>query len=188
MNRDQILQAAAQIFGQKGFHAASMQDIAAAVSLQKGSLYHHVSSKQDILVEILDRAIDLLTERLQAVLIQPVSPVEKVHQAVRSYIQTMSEYRGPASVLLLEYRSLEPDLQARHIARRDQYERLWRSLLDEGCRSGDFQVDNTAVAARALLGSMGWMVTWYRPEGRLSSDEIASQFSRLFLSGLMTRG
>jgi AcrR family transcriptional regulator len=60
MTRDEILLAAAQIFSQKGFHATSMQDIAQAVNLQKASLYHHVTSKQEILVEVLDRALDLL--------------------------------------------------------------------------------------------------------------------------------
>ena len=64
MTRDEILEAATQIFGQKGFHATSMQDIAEAVNLQKASLYYHISSKQEILVEVLDRAIDVLTERL----------------------------------------------------------------------------------------------------------------------------
>jgi len=62
VTRDDILDAAAQVFRQKGFHGASMSDIAEAVSLQKASLYHHVSSKQEILLALLDRALDMLTE------------------------------------------------------------------------------------------------------------------------------
>ena len=68
MTRDEILEAAAQIFREKGFHAASMQDIAEAVNLQKASLYHHVASKQEILLALLDRALDLLIERMQQVM------------------------------------------------------------------------------------------------------------------------
>ena len=64
MTREDILEAAAQVFRQKGFHGASMSDIAAAVSLQKASLYHHVSSKQEILLELLERALELLLERI----------------------------------------------------------------------------------------------------------------------------
>ena len=70
MTRDEILDAAAQIFSQKGFHATSMQDIAQAVNLQKGSLYHHINSKQEILVAVLDRALDLLIANMQDVLDQ----------------------------------------------------------------------------------------------------------------------
>lgn len=187
MNRDLILEAAANIFGQKGFHAASMQDIAEAVSLQKGSLYHHVSSKQEILVEILDRAIDLLTDRMEEVTSQPIPPVEKFRLAVRSYIHTLTEFRGPASVLLLEYRSLSPELQRRHIPRRDRYEKLWRQLLMDGEQAGVFHLDEPAMASRALLGAMSWAVTWYRPDGKLSADQIADLFSQLFLNGLLQR-
>ena len=74
MTRDKILEAAAQIFSEKGFHAASMQDIAKSVNLQKASLYHHVSSKQEILLELLDQALDILIERIGEVASQPDPP------------------------------------------------------------------------------------------------------------------
>jgi AcrR family transcriptional regulator len=90
MTRDDILGAAAQIFREKGFHAASMQDIAEAVNLQKASLYYHVSSKQEILLALLDRALDLLIERMQLVLAQPLSPDEKVRQAMRYWLPCWS--------------------------------------------------------------------------------------------------
>ncbi len=66
MTRDDILQSAAQVFRQKGYHGASMADIAEAVSLQKASLYHHFSSKQEILVELLDTALALVSGRMGA--------------------------------------------------------------------------------------------------------------------------
>lgn len=188
MNRDIILEAAAQIFTQKGFHAASMQDIAEAVRLQKGSLYYHVNSKQEILLEILDRALDLLTERLEAVLQLPESPKEKLRKAMRSYLETLAEYRNPASVLLLEYRSLEPDLQARHIEKRDHFEKLWRGLIQAGVEEGQFRGHDVAMSTRAILGAMNQAIVWYRPDGSLSAGEIADIFSDLFINGLISRG
>ena len=125
MTREEILSAAAQIFGQKGFHATSMQDIAQAVNLQKASLYHHVSSKQEILVDVLDQALDLLIERMQAVMERPLAPDEMLRQAMRDlYVTILLEHRDLAAVLLLEHRSLDPDLHARHIPRRDRFEQL----------------------------------------------------------------
>ena len=115
MTKDQILEAAAQIFRTKGFHAASMQDIAEAVNLQKASLYHHVSSKQEILLDLLDRALDVLTQQVAAEVNSNGSADIRLRKAVYAYLNTIIENRDLASVLLLEHRSLEATLQARHI-------------------------------------------------------------------------
>jgi len=187
MNRDDILEAAAKIFTQKGFHAASMQDIAEAVQLQKASLYYHVNSKQEILFEILNRALDLVMERMQSVLLLPFSPKEKLRKAIWMYLQTLAEYHNLASVLLHEYRSLEPELQSRHIEKRDCYERLWRDLIQAGIEAGEFKTRDAAMSTRAILGAMNQVVLWYRPDGRFSAAEIGDIFSDLFINGLLIR-
>jgi AcrR family transcriptional regulator len=187
MTREEILVAAAQIFSQKGFHATSMQDIAEAVHLQKASLYHHVSSKQEILVDVLDQALDLLIERMEAVMAQPLAPDDMLRQAVQVYLATLLEHRDLAAVLLLEHRNLAPELHARHIPRRDRFEQLWRVLIQRGLDEGVFCCANPAMSARALLGAMHWTITWYRPGGGFTPEEIAAQFSSLFLSGLLDR-
>ncbi len=187
MTRDDILQAAALIFSQKGFHAASMQDIAEAVNLQKASLYYHVSSKQEILLALLDRALDVLIEHMSEVFSKPLPVEEKLRQAMVAYLQSMLDHRELASVLLLEHRSLEPDMHARHAVRRDRFERLWRDLIQEGLDQGAFCCIDPALATRALLGVLHWTITWYRPDGTLTPKEIAEQFSELFLGGLLVR-
>jgi len=187
MTRDDILDAATQIFSQKGFHAASMQDIAQAVKLQKASLYHHINSKQEILTAILDRALDLLIERMEAVVALPLPPEDKLREAIRSYLQAMLEHRDLAAVLLLEHRSLDPEAAARHIPRRDRFERLWRDLIQEGLGAGAFCCADPALAARGILGVMNWTITWFKPEGTLSVDDISTEFGDLFLRGLLVR-
>lgn len=188
MTRDEILTAAAQIFSQKGFHAASMQDIAQAVNLQKASLYHHVSSKQEILLALLDRALDLLIEHIEGVTSKLLAPGEKLRQAMQAYLQAMLDHREMAAVLLLEHRSLEPELHARHTIRRDRFERLWRDLIQEGVEAGVFYSPDPALAGRALLGAMNWTITWFRPEGKLNPQEIAEGYANQFLQGLLVRG
>jgi AcrR family transcriptional regulator len=187
MNRDNILDAAAQIISQKGFHAASMQDIAEAVNLQKASLYHHVSSKQEILFDLLDHALDLLTERVSAVFSQELSTEDKLRQGMRVYLASLAEHADLAVVLLLEHRSLDPDYRERHIPRRDRFERLWRELIQEGISGGVFVETDPALAARALLGIMNWTITWYHAEGPLSIETISDQFAALVLDGLRVR-
>lgn len=187
MTRDEILQAAAQIIGQKGYHGASMQDIAEAVHLQKASLYHHVSSKQEILFHLLELALDVLIEQLASIAASPLPPEEKLRKAMQAYLQTLTEHQDLAAVLLLEHRSLESGYQQRHIPRRDRFESLWKDLVLEGQQAGIFSCASPSLAARALLGVMNWTITWYRKEGPLSAEEIAGQFADLFLNGLMVR-
>jgi AcrR family transcriptional regulator len=187
LTRDEILKASAHIFSEKGFHAASMQDIADAVSLQKASLYHHFPSKQDILVALLDRALDIIIERLEEVAEKPLPPTEKLQQAMTTYLIALAENQDLASVLLLEYRSLEPEFRKQHYPRRDRFEHIWRDLVSEGKNAGVFDCAQPSLAGRALLGVMNWTVTWYRRDGPLPIEQIADQFTQLFLKGLLLR-
>lgn len=187
MNRDHILEAAAQIFSEKGYHATSMQDIAEAVRLQKASLYHHVASKQEILFDLLEIALDLLIEQQEAVMALPQPPEVKLRHAISAYIKILTDHQALSAVLLLEYRSLEPALRLRHINKRDRYEALWRSLIQEGKTAGVFDAIDTAFAARALLGEMNWTITWYKAGGSLTAQQIADKYSDLLMRGLLVR-
>jgi TetR/AcrR family transcriptional regulator, cholesterol catabolism regulator len=184
MNKELILEAAAQIIQQKGFHATSMKDIADAVSLQKASLYHHVSNKQEILLLLLEQGLDMLTLRLQTVLQTNESADMKIRQAVFAFFETLSEHSDIVSVLLLEYRSLDPEFQTRHISSRDRYENLWRDMITEGIHSGVFRKCDPAITARSLLGVMNWTITWYRSTGPLSVSQLTDHVVDLILNGL----
>jgi AcrR family transcriptional regulator len=185
MTRDDILEAAAQVFRQKGFHGASMQDIAQAVSLQKASLYHHVSSKQEILLALLDRALELLLERISAISVQEMPADKKLREMVRAYLQILTENTDLSAVLLFEHRSLERKQHARHVPNRDKFESLWRDVLQEGVATKLFKCEDPALSTRAILGVMNWTLTWYRPNGTLEVDEIADRYSNLLLHGLL---
>lgn len=188
MTRDDILDAAAQVIRQKGFHGASMADIADAVKLQKASLYHHVSSKQEILLALLDRALDMLFEQINIIAKQPLPADEKLRQMVQVYLRLLADNSDLSAVLLFEHRSLEPAQHKRHIPNRDRFEALWRDTLDDGVRDGLFICPDTALATRALMGVLNWTLTWYRPNGSLSIDQIADQYTTLLLTGLLKNG
>jgi AcrR family transcriptional regulator len=184
MQREDIILAAAQIFREKGYHATSMQDIAESVHLQKGSLYHHIRSKQQVLLEILDRALDTLIDDLQPIVDSDLTPTAKLRAAMRSYIGRVTHNADLAAVLLLEHRSLQPARRKAHIARRDRFEGLWRAIVREGIQSGDFHPADEKLVAFALLGVQNWLITWYREEGGYRPDQLADQFAALFLTGL----
>ena len=184
MSREAILESAAQVFRQTGYGGASMADIAEVVQLQKASLYHHFASKQEILLELLDKALLMVSGQMDLVMAKKLPADEKLRLAIRSYLSTLNEQGDLVSVLLLEYRSLDPEYQARHIPLRDKFESLWRELIQEGVDTGFFSVDDVQVTVRGLMGALNWSITWYKPAGRLSIEEIADIFANMFLKGL----
>lgn len=185
MTKKEILDAAAEIFSLKGYHATSMQDIAKAVNLQKASLYHHVSSKQDILLELLDQALELLSEKILPIAKDAaLSPDEKLPLMMKAYLRALTDHLDLTTVLLMEHRSLKPELHARHIPNRDRFEKIWRQTIEDGLQNGGFSCAGAPLTTRNLLGAMNWVVTWYNPEGALSIEEIADQLASLFLNGI----
>jgi len=185
MTRQDILDAAAQVFRQKGFHGASMNDIADAVKLRKASLYHHVSSKQEILLEILDQALELLLGRISPITESNTPADEKLRLMIREYLQILVDNIDLAAVLLFEHRALEHRQHNRHVPNRDKFEALWRNVLVEGVRSKVFKCDDPGLATRALLGVLNWTITWYRPNGEKTIEQIADDYTNLFLDGLL---
>jgi AcrR family transcriptional regulator len=182
-----IIQAAAQIFRQKGYHGTSMQDIADAVQLQKASLYHHITGKQEILVSILDHALDLMIDDLENVIASDASPAEQLRRAMFTYVSRLADEADLAAVLLLEHRSLDDKARASHIRRRDRFESLWRAIIQRGIERGEFRPQDPRLATFALLGVLNWTITWFKPEGEFSPEQIADLYADLFLHGLLTR-
>lgn len=185
MTRDDVLDAAAQVFRQKGFHGASMSAIADAVNLQKASLYHHVSSKQEILLALLDRALGMLTDHIAAISSQDTPADQKLRLMIRAYLSALADKADLSAVLLFEHRSLDKKTHDRHVPQRDKFEGIWRDVLNEGVRAKAFDCKDTDMAVRALMGMMNWTLTWYRPDGNKSIEEIADGYADLLFHGLL---
>lgn len=187
MTREAILEAAAQIIREKGYHATSMSDIAQAVDLRKASLYHHVDSKQEILVALLDQALDTLIEGIQPILKVDILADQKFRKAMHAFLGYMSENLDLSAVLLLEHRSLDPDKHAKHIPRRDEYEGYWLQIIEQGIQEGLFSVEDPRLSVKVVLGVASWTVMWLNPEGRLSAEAIADYSTDILLDGFYKR-
>ncbi|MCC7119667.1 MAG: TetR family transcriptional regulator [Anaerolineales bacterium] len=185
MTREDILDAAAQVFRQKGFHGASMADIAKALEVQKPSLYHHVKSKQEILLALLDRALGMLTDHIAVIAAQAIPADQKLRQMIRGYLSALSENADLTSVLLFEHRSLDKKTHTRHVPHRDSFEALWRDALNEGVRTKIFQLKDVNLTVRALMGVMNWTLTWYQPGGDKSIEQIADDYAEFMLKGML---
>ncbi|MBU0512159.1 MAG: TetR/AcrR family transcriptional regulator [Chloroflexi bacterium] len=189
VSRKDIIRAAARVFRERGFHGTSMQLIADAVGLQKGSLYHHIASKEELLHDVMMTGVTQLGDRLRAVADSLLSPAQKLRKLVESHICYAAENIDIATVVLFEHQAMLgfPMLREEYVARRDFFESQFRTVIQEGVESGVFRPVDVPIVAQALLGAHNWLVMWYRPEGRLSSQEIADVIADTFLRGLLAQ-
>jgi AcrR family transcriptional regulator len=187
VSREDIIRAAAQVFRECSFHGTTMQQIADAVGLQKGSLYHHIASKEELLHEVMLAGLMQLGDRLEAVTASSLPPAKKLRRLIQTHIQYAAENLDIATVVLYEHRAMLsfPALRQEYVSRRDFFESQFRTAIQEGVNSGDFVPVDVPVVAQALLGAHNWLVMWYRPDGRLSAQEIASIIADTFLRGLL---
>jgi AcrR family transcriptional regulator len=159
------------------------------VGLQKGSLYHHIASKEELLHEVMIAGLTQLGERLEAVASSSLPPVEKLRQLIETHVCYAAENLDVATVVLFEHRAMLsfPALRDEYVSRRDFFESQFRTAVQEGMDCGDFVPVDVPIVAQALLGAHNWLVMWYRPQGRLSAQDIASIVADTFLRGLLVK-
>jgi len=184
--RRRIEDVASALFRERGYAATSIRDIARALDVQGASLYAHVTSKEDVLWAIVDRAATRFeeaaedTERATATAL----PTERIAALVRVHVGVLTGDPGEASVFVREWRALGEDRRARISRRRDAYERRFRDAIGDGMATGEFALTDPAIAAAFVLSAINGIATWYRPDGRLTGDRIADHFVDLAVRAL----
>jgi len=182
---DDIIAAAAKVFQTKGYHAATVQDIADAVGILKGSLYHHVKSKEDLLYLIVKEPIARLYERMAEIAASDLAAGEKLRRAILAQLEAFDRHYPHLFVYLHEREEMKRGFREQFKLSPKQYERCWQQILREGMESGEFRSDlDVQVVSYGLLGMLNWLYKWYDPRGRLGAREVADQFSTLALAGL----
>jgi AcrR family transcriptional regulator len=184
--RDELLAKAAHLFRVKGYHATTMKDIAAELDILPGSLYHHISSKESLLVEIMQRGIEALMEKVRPVAFSKQSPTAKLQRIVHIHVEAIAQYPDILTVFLHEVKSLPIEKQVQQLRLRDEYEHLIKHVIEEGQAQGLFRQMHPRMATNAVLGMVNWLYSWYRPGGGLSPAQIADEFLTLMTQGLVT--
>ena len=182
VRRRELTRQAARLFAEKGYHGTSIGDLAGAMGVQKGSLYAHMASKQDLLHETMrdgaaafHAGLDAIPEGLKA--------TEKIRLALRSHLRVVAEQLDLATVFVREWRYLEGERREEIVAERRRYEERFRALFREGRDLGELRVDlDEATAALLALSALNWAYTWLRP-GR-DTDELADRFYALLVDGM----
>jgi AcrR family transcriptional regulator len=191
-SRQEILRTAARLFQQRGYDATSMNDVAAALKLSKGGLYHHFQSKDEILFEIMTHAMEITEERV----LNPVraigDPEERLRALIRLHIGVVLSPRDrEITVMLHENHPLPPALRKRINARKKEYIHFLENLMAEVQEKMKRTVPGNSkvrvsprAAAFALLGMINWIYQWYKPEGDLQAHNLVPQFTDLIFGGI----
>ena len=173
--RGKLLQTAAHLFRNKGFERTTVRDLASAVGIQSGSIFHHFKSKDEILRAVMEETIRYNTALMRAALAEADTVRERVLALIRCELQSIMGGSGEAmAVLVYEWRSLSEDGQRQVLALRDIYEDLWLEVLGQAKDAGYIRGD-VFITRRFLTGALSWTTTWFRAEGSLSLDELAEQ-------------
>jgi AcrR family transcriptional regulator len=194
-SRQEILRTAARLFQQRGYDATSMNDVAAALKLSKGGLYHHFQSKDEILFEIMNHAMEITQERVLSPVRSIADPEERLRALIRLHIEVVLSPRDrEITVMLHENHPLPPALRKRINSRKKDYihflENLMAEVQSQLHRDQPQQSHHAKgkvsprAAAFALLGMINWIYQWYKPEGELQAQNLIPQFTDLIFGGI----
>jgi AcrR family transcriptional regulator len=183
--RDEILRAAAAVFAAKGFHGASMRDIAQRLRLQQAAIYHYFSSKEALLEEICRIGIGEFRAALGAIAARDLPAREKIRLGVHAHLEPLLAQRYYVSAFLY-LRRARPAARRRPLDRdARRYEALWRKIIREGQRRGEIVSDMpAALAAFAILGMCNTVARRPPASGARAAARLADGFTRLVCEGL----
>src|ERR671933_2868136 len=180
--REELTREAARLFAEKGYHGTSIGELAEALGVQKGSLYAHIASKQDLLYETMrdgaaafHGALDGIPDELPA--------TEKIRLALRAHLRVVAEQLDVATVFVREWRYLTGERREVFVGERRRYEERFRALFREGPELGFLRTDlDDATVTLLALSAANWAYTWLRPGDE--TDELADRFFDVLLDGI----
>jgi TetR/AcrR family transcriptional regulator, cholesterol catabolism regulator len=181
----QILEAAAQIFHERGYADTSVQDVANAVGLLKGSLYYYIESKEDLLFRVLQDVHAQAKQILDVVPEMDAPPLERLAAYVRGHVEFNLRNIEKVAVYYHDFSQLSRERREEIVATRKRYEEFVIALIEDAQEAGEVDPDLDAhVATYSVLGMLNWVYTWYRPGGKVSISDFADLVAEIVVGGL----
>lgn len=182
----QILEIAARVICEKSYEGASIHDIAQACGLTKGGLYHHIRSKEHLLVEIMRYGMDMFEERVTHRTRVIDNPLERLRATMESNIRLVTDRRTKEiTIILHEHNTLTGDGRAEINRRKKSYVRFLEDAFAEASERQLIRPVHTKVAAFSFLGTVLWTYKWFRSDGEISQDQLVAEMVDQFFGGLV---
>jgi AcrR family transcriptional regulator len=184
---DKLVEAAARLFRQRGYAATTTRQLASDLGIQRASLYHHISTKEDLLFEISIRSLDHIADAASAA-IQAAPPGQRLQALIRAHLATALADQDMHATMLIELSHLTPERRAAVVAKRAAYEQLIEREIGQAQAAGLLRVDlSERQLTLALLNLLNWTIFWYRPDGADTPASLAGWMGDLFLLGASPR-
>lgn len=180
--RRKILKNAARIFARKGYENSSLEEIAARLKLSKGSLYHYIKSKDELLYLIQLQAIEEAIDNARQVLEKGFDPVQTLYLVLKGHVRIVTQMHV-VGALRQQERILRKKWREKIIDNRDRLDAIFQQIINSGVEAGSFEVTDSRVFRLAMVGVTNDIIRWYSPRGRLSVDEIGDCVADFILKG-----
>lgn len=183
--KEGILSAAIRLFTRQGYNNTSMDEIAEAVGLTKGGLYHHVEKKEDLLTNIHDEFFDAFFARVSAAVEGAADPLGKLESWIHAHATIMRDYQRHIKVFFTEVDHLSTETFSVMLKKRDRAQAMLREIVAAGITNGEIRQDlNPQIVSFLVLGMINWLYIWYRPKGELAMEEIIENMVRVVAGGI----
>jgi AcrR family transcriptional regulator len=182
-----LYDAAVRLFAERGYHGTTVREIVADVGVQPAAFYYHFRSKEHVLREIMQRALEDLNAEITAAVSDVRSPEQQLVAALRAHIAFHATRPLEAFVADSELRALEGDDRRAIVRLRDEYEAIFAAILEAGQAAGAFCVRDVKIETYALMALATAVATWYSPHGRLSVEAVAEIYANFVLDGIRAR-
>ncbi|HSJ84925.1 MAG TPA: TetR/AcrR family transcriptional regulator [Acidimicrobiia bacterium] len=184
-SRADVIAAAGRLFAERGYHGTSMRDLGRELGMLGSSLYAHVDSKQDLLVEVVEQGARLFQESAASALAVEGTARDRLRALIRGHVGVVLANQDVVRTFLNEARMLDDGHRSRVIAARDAYEQAFRDVLGSGIGEQSFREDvDPKIASILILSILNALERWYRPDGDLDSDALARSLVEFVESGL----
>jgi AcrR family transcriptional regulator len=183
-----ILETAARVICERGYEGAGVQDIADACGLTKAGLYHHIRSKEHLLLEIQNYGMDVFEEQVLSQVLSIADPLERLRTCMEKNILLVTRgWAKEITIILHEHATLTGEARAQINARKKRYVRFLETSFAEAIRAGRIRPVNPKVAAFSFLGAVLWIYKWFRPDGEIAEEQLVREMQDLFFGGLETQ-
>lgn len=184
--KDEIIEIATKLFADRGYHVATLDDVAKQLEVTKAALYYHIrGGKEEILREICNRVMKRVTRDILKIQRSSLSPREKLRQVIHELVGLAAEGREEAAIIFEQTGGLSARTHKLIQHHKKEVERSLQEVLKEGVQQGDFAIDDVRITSFAILGLCNWTYHWYRSGGEFTSEQIADTYIHILEKGCM---
>ncbi|MDO9369740.1 MAG: TetR/AcrR family transcriptional regulator [Sphingopyxis sp.] len=184
--REAVLRAAVRTFNARGFHAASLDDVAASLNISKPTIYHYLGNKEQVLLECVTRGLDMLQQAADTAKLESGTGLDRLRSFLRRYVEINMDDFGRCVIRTGE-EMLSVDGAARFRALKSRIDQAMRHLISDAIADGSIDPTDIKILAFTLAGALNWPARWHRPDGALSSEEISKAMVDMLTTGLAPR-